>query len=148
MKRAAAKYMRRLAKKAVLVIGSVLALSLLLNSVAYACSKLGSVGMVMAMHGSSIKNTHDMGAESVKRGPCAQHKQDICKSVRDRMISTQPSFAKAGDYQEPAPLVLPCDLVIDTPNDTPLSFGPPKWDIAFHSVFKLPLPLFLSVLRI
>lgn len=148
----AAKYTRRLAKKAILLIGSVVALTLLLNSVAYACSKLGSVGMAMAMHGGSIKNadnmsTDDMSAESVERGPCAQHKQDICKSVRVRMISTQPSLSKAGDYQEPAPVFLTVDLVIDTLKHPPLSWAL-KWDIAFHSVFKLPLTLFLSVLRI
>ena len=147
VKSVAAMFIRRLSKKAGLVIGSVLALSLLFNSVVYACSKLDSLGMAMTVHGSSMSTTDGMNEKSVERGPCSQHKQDICKTVRDRMISIQPSLAKA-DYQEPAPLLLPLSLTIDIPKH--IAFRPPSltWDIAFHSVFKLPLSLSFSVLRI
>jgi hypothetical protein len=140
---------RRVSKQAGLVIGSVLAVSLLFSSVVYACSKLGSAGMVtMAMHGSSMSTTDGMNEKSVERGPCSKHKQDICKSVRDRMLSVQPSSSKAGDYQHPAFLRLPLDLVIKIPKHIALSFVSLKWQIAFHSIFKLPLPLSFSVLRI
>lgn len=140
--------MRRLSKQAGVVIGSVLALSLLFNSVVYACSKLGSVDMAMAMHGRSMATTDGMNGGSVERGPCAKHKQDICKSVRDRMLSVQPSSSRAGDYQQLASLVIPSNLVIDVLKHPPLSSGTLRWEIAFHSVFKLPLHLFFSVLRI
>ena len=140
--------MRRLSPKVSLLIGSVLALSLLVNSVVYACSKLGSLGMVMAMHGISTATTDGMNEESVERGPCSQHKQDICKTVRDRMLSTQASTAKAADYQQPVPLFLPLNLASDVPKHIDFSFPSTKWMIAFHSVFKLPLSLSFSVLRI
>ncbi len=139
--------MRRLSKNAGIVIGSILALSLLFNSVVYACSKLSS-GMDMAMHRSSMATTDGMNEKTVERGPCSQHKQDICKTVRDRMISIQPSLSKAGDYQQPAPLLLPLSLMIDIPKHIAFSLAFTKSEIAFHSVFKLPLTLSFSVLRI
>ena len=139
--------MRNSKGKAGLVIGSVLALSLLFNSVVYACSKLGSVGMAMAMHGTSMPMDGTNGG-AVERGPCADHKQDICKSVRDRMVSVQPSPSKVEDYQQFAPLILPLNFVIAVPKH--IAFRPPsvRWEIAFHSVFKLPLSLSFSALRI
>lgn len=138
--------MRKSKGKAGLVIGSVLALSLLFNSVVYACSKLGSVGMVMATHGTSMPVDGRNGG-AVERGPCADHKQDICKSVRDRMLSVQLSPSKVEDYQQFAP-ILPLNFVIAFPKH--IAFRPPslRWEIAFHSVFKLPLSLSFSVLRI
>jgi hypothetical protein len=33
-----------------------------------------------------------MDDRTVERGPCSDHKQDICKSVRDRMVSRQVSL--------------------------------------------------------
>jgi hypothetical protein len=139
--------MRRLSKQAGLVIGSVLALSLFFNSVVYACSKLGSVDMAMAMHGRSMATTDGMDGGSVERGPCAQHKQDICKSVRDRMLSIQPSPYKSADSQQPIIVFLPLNFIIDIPKHIALSPSI-KWELAFHSVFKLPLSLSFSVLRI
>jgi hypothetical protein len=140
--------MRRLSRSGGLVIGSVLALSLLVNSVVYACSKLGSLGMAMAMQSSSMATTDGMNEKSVERGPCSQHKQDICKTVRDRMLSTQASTPKAADYQQPVLLLLPLNLVIDVPKHIDFAFVSTRWVIAFHSVFKLPLPLSFLVLRI
>jgi hypothetical protein len=130
------------------VIGSVLALSLLVNSVVYACSKLGSLGMAMAMQSSSMATTDGMNEKSVERGPCSQHKQDICKTVRDRMISIQPSPYKPADSQQPIVAFLPPNLIIDSPKHIAFSFASIRWEIAFHSVFKLPLPLSFLVLRI
>jgi hypothetical protein len=145
----AATFMRRrLSKKAGLVMFSVLALSLLFNSVVYACSKLGSVDMAMALHGRSMATTDGMNERSVERGPCSQHKQDVCKTVRDRMLSTQASTPKTADYQQPVPLLLPLNLVIDVSKHIDFSFASTRWVIAFHSVFKLPLSLSFSVLRI
>jgi hypothetical protein len=140
--------MCRLSRNTGLVIGSVLALSLLFNSVVYACSKLGSVDMAMAMHGRSMATTDGMNERAVERGPCSKHKQDICKSVRDRMLSLQPSLSKAGDYQQSFPLILPLNLAIEIPKHVTFSSASVMWQIAFHSVFKLPLTLSFSVLRI
>ncbi|HEY2920992.1 MAG TPA: hypothetical protein VGK77_18575, partial [Candidatus Binatia bacterium] len=109
------------------MIGSVLALSLLVNSVVYACSKLGSLGMAMAMQSSSMATTDGMNEKSVERGPCSQHKQDICKTVRDRMLSTQASTPKAADYQQPVLLLLPLNLVIDVPKHIDFAFVSTRW---------------------
>ena len=103
--------------------------------------------MAMSGQSGSMVTTDGTNEKSVERGPCTKHKQDICKSVRDRMISIQPSLPKTADYQQPVPLFLPF-LAIDIPKHTPLSSGILKLEIAFHSVFKLPLHLFFSVLRI
>ena len=65
----------------------VVTFSLLFVSVVYACSGLDS--MQLAFHDSS------MDGEKVERGPCSDHKQDICKSVRNRMITVQVSSSKA-----------------------------------------------------
>lgn len=130
------------------MIGSVLALSLLFNSLAYACSKLGSVGMAMAMHGPSMPMGDRTNGGAVERGPCADHKRDICKSVRDRTVSIQPSPSKAEDYQQFAPLLLPLGFVIPLPKHIAFRLSSMRWEIAFHSVFKLPLSLSFSVLRI
>ena len=140
--------MGRLSRKAGLVLGTILALTLLFNSVVYACSNLGSLDMAMATHGRSMATTDGMNEKSVERGPCSQHKQDICKTVRDRMVSIQPSLSNAGDYQQPAPLRLPLSLMIDVPKHIALSFLSLMREIAFHPVFKLPLSLSFSVLRI
>lgn len=140
--------MRRQSKRVSLLIGCAVAVSLLFNSVVYACSKLGSVDMAMAMHGRSMATTDGMNERAVERGPCSKHKQDICKSVRDRMLSLQPSSSKPGDYQQLASLLLPLNVVAAVPAHAHLSSGILKWEIAFHSVFKLPLRLFFSVLRI
>ena len=102
----------------------------------------------MTIHGSSMATMDGMNGESVQKGPCAQHKQDVCKTVRDRMLSTQASQFKAGDYQQPVPLLLALGLVIDIPRHIAFSFASTTWEIAFHSAFKLPLSLSFSVLRI
>jgi hypothetical protein len=115
--------MRNSKRRAALVIGSVLALSLLFNSVVYACSKLGSVSMAMAMHGPSMPMDDGTNGGAVERGPCADHKQDICKSVRDRMVSVQLSLSKVEDYQQFAPPILPLNFVIAVPKH--IAFRPP-----------------------
>ena len=140
--------MAGLSRKTALVIGSILALTLLFNSVVYACSKLGVTGMVKAMPGSTMPTTSGESEKSVERGPCAQHKQDICKSIRDRMISSQPSLFKERDDRPPAPQLFLLSLVIENPSQLAFLALTVRRKIAFNSVFKLPLPLSLSVLRI
>ena len=137
--------MRNVSTKARLVIGSVLALSLFFNSVVYACSKLS---LVMPMHGSSMGTMDDMTGGSVEKGPCAEHKQDVCKTVRDRMLSIQPALHRSDDVQQPVPMLLPATLIIDIQRHSASAVSPQTWRTAFHSIFKLPLSLSFSVLRI
>jgi len=102
----------------------------------------------MTMLGVSMATMDGMDKKSVERGPCAQHKQDICKTIRDRMVSTQASQFHMGDYQQSIPLHFPLNVVLDIPKHIAFSFASTTWEIAFHSVFKLPLTLSFSVLRI
>ncbi len=111
--------------KSSLLVAAVLVLSLLFNSVVYACSKLAPLGM--ALQSSSMETMDGMS---------------------NRMLSIQPSPSKAGDYQQPILLLLPLNLAIDIPKHISSSSASVAWEIAFHSVFKIPLPLSFSVLRI
>lgn len=81
-------------RKFLLFIASALAFSLLFLSVVYACSGLDS--MQIASRHAAMDN---MDKGMVERGPCSEHKQDICKSVRHRMLSSQ-----ASSYQVETPL--------------------------------------------
>lgn len=84
----------------------------------------------------------------MERGPCSKHKQDVCKSVRERMLSIQPPYYRAEAVQQPIILFLPLSLDSDIPKHIVLSPGSLTWQTAFHAVFKLPLPFSLRVLRI
>jgi hypothetical protein len=139
--------MRKCPRKAGLIIGSILAVTLLFNSVVYACSK---ISMVMAMPGTTMAmtTTDDMGDAALARDPCTQHKQDVCKSIRDRLLSIQPSLYKVDPAQQSIVILLPDHLVAKIPSDIAVPFSSLTWQTAFHSVFKLPLPLSLSVLRL
>jgi hypothetical protein len=128
------------------LIVSILVVSILFNSVVYACSRLDLMGMALQV--SSADSMNGMNGRTIERGPCAEHKQDVCKSVRDRMLSIQPSPSKAADSQQPIILFLPLNLIIDIPKHIAFSFGSLTWQTAFHAVFKLPLPFSLRVLRI
>ena len=122
--------------KALLAIAVVL--SLLVTTTVYACSGL-SLFQMDAQHSS-------MGDEGVKRGPCAEHKQDICRSVRDRMRSTQPAAFKAPDAQ---PLWgFPSPLVFESFEEMVLPPYPFDLETFYHPVFKLSLPFSFRVLRI
>lgn len=125
------------------LIASVLVISVFFNSVVYACSGFASVGMVLH---DSVNNGNDMKEGSVERGPCAQHKQDICQSVRDRMLSVQPSLPIAEDAR--SFLVAHLPLVTEIIEQTVLPPGPLELKVFYHPVFKLALPFSLLVLRI
>ncbi len=130
-------------RKSFVLIASVLVISVLFNSIVYACSGFASAGMVL--HG-SVNNGNDMEEGSVERGPCAEHKQDICQSVRDRMLSVQPSLPTADDAR--TFLVAHLPLVTEILERTVLPPGPLEFKVFYHPVFKLALPLSLLVLRI
>src|SRR5262249_10323927 len=63
------------------LIALVVASSLLSVSVVYACS--GHDFMPMSSMSGAMDDT------AMERGPCDKHKQDICKSVRYRMLSVR-----------------------------------------------------------
>ena len=108
-------------------------------SIAHACSGLGPFGVMIEQ---SSRN-----AGMANNGPCNQHKEDVCKSVRDSILSIQPSVSKAEVSQPPA---LPIQLSIESEGSTQVGFSPlfPVIERAFHPVFKLPLSLSYLVLRI
>jgi len=121
----------------VLSLGVVL--SLLVAITVYACSGLSEF---------HVTSHHiSMDDEGLKRGPCADAKQDICKSVRNRMLSIQSSFSSV-DVPRPILVCLPVILAVGIPTHNASSHGSIKWQTDFHSVFKLPLRLSTSVFRI
>ena len=124
--------------KAFALLSFAVVLSLLVTTTVYACSGL-SLFQMNPYHSS-------MSAEGVKRGPCAEHKQDICKSVRDRMLSIQPAAFKAPDAQPL--LVLPLPLLVEIIEQVVSSPRPFELEIFYHPVFKLSLPFSFLVLRI
>ncbi len=137
--------MHVLAKKFCFLVASALAVSILFISIVYACSRIGPMNMTMQAY--SMSGMDGMGeGMRVQRGPCSEHKQDICKTVRDRMLSIQPSVHKAEASLEL--IVLPLAIGIETVEQ--VVFSPVSFDreIFNHPVFKLSLPFSFSVLRI
>jgi hypothetical protein len=111
----------------------------LLVSTVHACSGWGPIGIMVQQS--------PMNGGMTSQGPCGQSKGDICKSVRDSILSIQPSVSKPDISQQP---VLPIQLSIESEGLTQLGFSPlfPAIERAFHPVFKLPLILSYLVLRI
>jgi hypothetical protein len=124
-------------RRSSLVLFFLALVSYLFVSVVYACSGLGVMQMTFM--------SAPMDDRAVERGPCDKHKQDVCKSVRDRMLSIQPYKI---DVEQPILLLLPPNLVIGLPKHIASLSAPVGWEADFHSVFKLPLHLSFSVLRI
>src|SRR5437588_12618150 len=112
---------------------------LLVTSVVYACSGLS----VMQLSSMSVSMDNTPSEES----PCNKQKRDVCKFVRNSMLSIQPAYKMAG-VQQAILLLLPVPLSIGIRADTAFSSSSSRWQIAFHSVFKIPLSLSSSVLRI
>jgi hypothetical protein len=103
-------------------------------SIAHACSGLGPLGVMIEQSSRNVGMANN--------SPCNQHKEDLCKSVRDSILSIQPSVSKA-EVSQP---VLP----IESESPTQVGFSPlfPVIERALHPVFKLPLTFSFLVLRI
>jgi hypothetical protein len=127
-----------LLRKPFTLVSLAIVLSLLITTTVYACSGLGLMQM-NTQHSS-------MDGEGVKRGPCAEHKQDICKSVRERMLSIQPAAFKAPDAG--SLLYCPTPLVLQSFENVGLLPQPFGVAIVYHPVFKLSLSFSYLVLRI
>jgi hypothetical protein len=120
-----------------LIPASIVAVAFLFVSIAHACSGLESTSVVKEQ---SPMNTGDDDSF-----PCGNEKPDICKSVRDSMLSVKPS-------------VLGIDSLDKTVFSLPISFIRPiesnpaslvlGTETSVHPVFKLPLSLFYLALRI
>ena len=109
------------------------------NAVVYACSSRHPAQMDLD-HSSM---TPDPAEDS---GPCANQKQDedICKAVRDRMLSIQPSTSQ--DIQKVQLVTL--ELFVATPVEPVLPSVFENRHAIFHPVFAISLPVSFLVLRI
>lgn len=74
-------------KKLPTAIALTLTFLLLSVSIIYACSGLAPLSATLQ------RDSMDGGME--EKGPCSQQKEDICKSVRDRMLSVRASSPAA-----------------------------------------------------
>ena len=121
-------------KKLSLVTASIVALAFVFVSIVHACSGLASMNPAMQ------QSPMNMGASD--SSPCGKENPDICKSVRDSMLSVKPSVSN------PEQTVAPLQLFIESPLllvSTPVTR---VTEASFHPVFKLPLSLSYLVLRI
>jgi hypothetical protein len=112
--------------------------SLLFTSIVYACSGLNSMPMSFM--------SAAMDHSGMERGPCSKQRQDICKSVRDQMLSVPPSSPLAD-------IAFHISTILQASHFDELllmkllpTAGPPG--VVFHPVLKLSCPFFNQVLRI
>jgi hypothetical protein len=126
-------------KKFSLLLASTLIFSVLFTAIVYACSGLDQVRM--AFHHSSMN-----GGTMVERGPCSEHKQDLCKSVRYRILSIQASATRVENSLQV--LTIPPESSVHVPMPFAVSLGSLPLRTVFHPVFKLSLPFTYLVLRI
>ena len=106
-------------------------------SIVYACSGLGPAGVMFQQK--------SMDGGMANKSPCNQHKEYICKSVRDSILSIQPSVAKADISPQPV-----ASIQFPVKSPTLIVFSPriPVFDRPFHPVFRISLTLSYLVLRI
>ena len=117
------------------LISLTLIFILLVNAVIYACSNPHFMETVF---------NHSSMDQETKETPCAEPKEDICQAVRDRMVTVQPVSSQ--DAQGVlVPILLP---PVDIPEHLALPTVSQLWQVIYHAVFKLSLPVSLRVLRI
>jgi hypothetical protein len=120
-----------------IITASVAAFLIVFLSVAHACSGLVSMNRVMQ------QSPMNMGARD--GSPCDKETDDICKAVRDSMLSVKPSAAGIDNVGEPFSTAPISFATPNLPSLSPVAFVS---GISFHPVFKLPLSLSYLVLRI
>jgi hypothetical protein len=79
--------------------------------------------------------------------PCADTKLDACQSVRDRILSLQPSALQVAISQVTFTGAHQTVVEVSVGPDLFHSTSPPLTSV-FHPVFKLQLPLSYLVLRL
>lgn len=120
---------------------AIVALSFLFAIVVYACPE-----REMTWGAAQRLSTHG-GMDN--GDPCANAKTDTCQLVRDRMLSVRVSVPQATSLHHvltsaPHPIAVESAVGSNMLHDR----GPPSLEYAFHSVFKLQLPLSYLVLRL
>lgn len=124
-------------KKLSAVAASIVALAFVIVSITHACSGLAPMNLAVQ------QSPMNMGGGN--NPPCGKEKGDICKSVRDSILSVKPSISAADNPQQ---TVLPLQLSVESPTLHVSSAVAPVVGVAFHPVFKLSLTLSYHVLRI
>ncbi len=118
------------------VAASVITIALVFVSITHACSGLAP------MNPAAQQSPMDMGRGNP---PCSKEKGDICKSVRDSLLSVKPSVSEAAN---PHLTVASVQLSVEIPTQTIFSPAALFIESSYHPVFKLPLSLSYLVLRI
>ncbi len=130
-----------MAKRFSAVEVALTALFFLFAGIAYACPE--PEVMLSAAQRVSTHNAMDNG------DPCANSKTETCQLVRDRMLSVRVSASQAAiSYQVLTSAPHPIAVVSPAGSNRLHDRGPPSAAHAFHSVFKLQLPLSYLVLRL
>ena len=106
--------------------------------VAYACS-----GRDLAWRDQRLSAHAGMASEE----PCADMKLDACQSVRDRILSLQPSAAQAAISQVTFTNAQQAPVEVSAGADLFYGTFRPSTSV-FHPVFKLQLPISYLVLRL
>lgn len=125
-------------KKLPTAIAVTLTFLLLSVSIVYACSGIAPM--------SSSFQQEPMHGGVTDKGPCTDQKQDMCRSVRNRMLSVQASPSQGADSLQSSTLSL--WLFVEIPRQVVFSPELQVWKAVFHPVFKLSLPFSFLVLRI
>jgi hypothetical protein len=124
-------------KKLSLIAASIVAFAFAFVTVAHACSGL------TAMNPAMQRSPMNMGAS--ESSPCGRETSDICKDVRDSMLSVKPDATAIDSVGEPFSTAPISFAIPSLPNLSPVAFVS---GIRFHPVFKLPLRLSYLVFRI
>lgn len=124
-------------KKLSALAASIVAFAFLFVSITHACSGLAPMNLAIQ------QSPMNMGGGN--NPPCSKEKGDICKSVRDNLLSVKPSISAADNPQQTVP---PLQLFVKSPTRPVSSPAAPLVGVSFHPVFKLPLTLSYLVLRI
>jgi hypothetical protein len=122
------------------VAGLTTVLFLLSLSLTYACPDLGRVDSAprrALMHDGMPQET-----------PCGEQKQEICDFLHDSFLSIQASSYRATNIQQSILFLVPIPHFIGISDQIACLSDSAIWQIAFHSVFKIPLSLSSSVLRV
>lgn len=127
-----------LARRVPTAIVSVVIASFLAVTLVYACS--GGDFMRLAHQVSSLSGS------MVEKGPCSEPREDICKSVRDRMLSIQAPSPQA-EISSYAILVI-SPLAAEVPRPQGLIGTSDPMRISLLPAFKRSLFLTYSILRI
>jgi hypothetical protein len=121
------------------IIPLLVAFSLLFISVVHACS-----GQDLLMSTTSVSpSINESGMES---DPCRKPKQDICKSVRDQMLSLKAPSSVTGIELRVLTVLHSAHVDIPPLMNLLSTTGPPG--VLFHPVFKSSFPFSNQVLRI